>query len=216
MRLLLIEDDKLLGQGIMLALQDKRYLVDWVEDGKTGLSAIIDTAPDLVILDLNLPGMDGIEVLNRARQANVSCPVIILTARDAIEDRIRGLDAGADDYLVKPFSLHELEARIRALHRRAHGRANEEIIKGELSIDTASRQVSYQGLPVNLGRREYDLLITLLDARGRVLTRRQLESQLYEDDPESNALEVHVHALRKKIDKSLIRTVRGVGYMVDA
>lgn len=216
MRLLLIEDDNLLGQGIQLALQARGYRTDWLQNGTQGLAGLLDTQPDLVILDLNLPDLDGLEVLRQARGRGVTCPVLILTARDAIEDRIAGLDSGADDYLIKPFSLDELEARVRALHRRAHGRADEQLTVGELSINTSARQVTYCGQAITLGRREYDLLLTLLDARGRVLTRRQLEERLYEDDPESNALEVHIHSLRKKLDRSLIRTIRGVGYMMES
>ncbi len=216
MRLLLIEDDYLLGQGIQLNLIQRQYQVDWVRDGRQGLQALRDLQSDLVILDLNLPGLDGIELLRRARSQGAAMPVLILTARDAVEHRIEGLDSGADDYLIKPFDLDELDARLRALYRRAHGRCDETLIHGDIRIHTASREVLYRDTPVCLGRREYDLLLLLLDNRGRVLTRRQLEANLYEDDPESNALEVHIHNLRKKLGKQLITTVRGVGYLVEA
>ncbi|WP_372833265.1 response regulator [Pontibacterium sp.] len=215
MRLLLIEDDPLLGQGIMLALQARNYRVDWQQTGSAGLHVMQQDSAGVVILDLNLPDMDGLEVLRQARQQGIATPVLILTARDAIEERITGLDKGADDYLVKPFDLDELEARIRALHRRASGRDQEYIEHGDLTINTAAREVKFQNHSISLGRREYDLLLSLLNAKGRVLTRRQIEEEIYEDDPESNALEVHIHALRKKFGKSLIRTVRGVGYMVE-
>ena len=215
MRLLLIEDDPLLGQGIMLALQARNYRVDWQQTGSAGLQVMQQDSAGVVILDLNLPDMDGLEVLRQARQQGVATPVLILTARDAIEERITGLDKGADDYLVKPFDLDELEARIRALHRRASGRDQECIEHGDLTINTAAREVKFQNHSITLGRREYDLLLSLLNAKGRVLTRRQIEEEIYEDDPESNALEVHIHALRKKFGKNLIRTVRGVGYMVE-
>ncbi|MBE9398173.1 response regulator [Pontibacterium sp. N1Y112] len=215
MRLLLIEDDPLLGQGIMLALQARNYRVDWQQTGSAGLQVMQHDSAGVVILDLNLPDMDGLEVLQQARQQGIATPVLILTARDAIEERITGLDKGADDYLVKPFDLDELEARIRALHRRASGRDQEYIEHGDLTINTAAREVKFQNHSMTLGRREYDLLLSLLNAKGRVLTRRQIEEEIYEDDPESNALEVHIHALRKKFGKSLIRTVRGVGYMVE-
>lgn len=215
MRLLLIEDDPLLGQGIMLALQARHYRVDWQQTGSAGLQVMQQNTAGVIILDLNLPDMDGLEVLRRARQEGITTPVLILTARDAIEERITGLDNGADDYLVKPFDLDELEARIRALHRRASGRDQERIEHADLSINTAARDVQFQNQSVSLGRREYDLLLSLLNAKGRVLTRRQIEEEIYEDDPESNALEVHIHSLRKKFGKSLIRTVRGVGYMVE-
>lgn len=215
MRLLLIEDDPLLGQGIMLALQARNYRVDWQQTGSAGLQVMQHDSAGVVILDLNLPDMDGLEVLQQARQQGIATPVLILTARDAIEERITGLDKGADDYLVKPFDLDELEARIRALHRRASGRDQEYIEHGDLTINTAAREVKFQNDSMTLGRREYDLLLSLLNAKGRVLTRRQIEEEIYEDDPESNALEVHIHALRKKFGKSLIRTVRGVGYMME-
>ena len=214
MRVLLIEDDQLLGQGIQLNLQRRGYLVDWLQDGEQGLQGVIDLHPDLVILDLNLPGLDGIELLRIARNRGASMPVLILTARDAIEHRITGLDGGADDYLIKPFDMDELDARLRALYRRAHGRSDEILNHGEIEIRTGAREVFFQQQPVSLGRREYELLLLLLDNRGRVLTRRQLEEKIYEDDPESNALEVHVHNLRKKLGKSLITTVRGVGYLM--
>lgn len=158
--------------------------------------------------------MDGIEVLRKARGQGVSIPVLILTARDAIEHRITGLDSGADDYLVKPFDMDELDARLRALYRRAHGRSDETLVHGDIQIKTDAREVRFGQQLINLSRREYDLLLLMLDNKGRVLTRRQLEEKLYEDDPESNALEVHVHNLRKKFGKQLISTVRGVGYLL--
>ncbi|WP_261841197.1 response regulator [Aliamphritea ceti] len=215
MRILLIEDDPLLGQGIQLNLQQRGYRVDWVEAGEPGVSAVLDLRPDLLILDLNLPDIDGLEVLRRIRR-EVELPVLILTARDSISHRVEGLDNGADDYLVKPFDLDELEARIRALQRRAAGRSQALLTYRDISIDTQARQVTLQGELVSLGRREYDLLMYLLESAGRVLTRRQIEAQLYEDDLESNALEVHVHNLRKKFGKNLVKTVRGVGYFVES
>ncbi|MCP8686698.1 response regulator [Marinobacterium sedimentorum] len=216
MDLLLIEDDELLGRGIAQAL-GQSYRVQWIRDGRRGLSALLDLKPDLVVLDLTLPELDGLEVLREARRQQVEVPILILTARDALDDRIAGLDAGADDYLLKPFSLDELEARLRALFRRAQGRAEECVRYHDLEVDTRKRQLRLNGEPLTLGRREYALLLRLLDAQGQVLTRRKLEEHLYglDDELESNALEVHVHNLRKKIGKDLIRTVRGVGYMMD-
>lgn len=216
MDLLLIEDDELLGRGICEALGPD-YRVEWFQDGRQGLAALLDMTPDLVILDLNLPGLDGLEVLHSARKRQVEVPILILTARDALEDRIAGLDAGVDDYLLKPFSLDELEARLRALYRRARGRSDERLLYRDLAVDTRQRQVSLEGRELQLSRREYELLIRLLDARGQVMTRRKLEEQLYglDEDLESNALEVHIHNLRKKIGREMIRTVRGVGYMMD-
>ena len=215
MRILLIEDDPLLGQGIQLNLQQRGYRVDWIEAGEPGVRAVLDLQPDLLILDLNLPDIDGLEVLRRIRR-EVELPVLILTARDSISHRVEGLDNGADDYLVKPFDLDELEARIRALQRRAAGRSQALLTYRDISIDTQARQVTLLAEPVALGRREYDLLMYLLESAGRVLTRRQIEAQLYEDDLESNALEVHVHNLRKKFGKDLVKTVRGVGYFVES
>lgn len=216
MDLLLIEDDELLGRGICEALAQD-YRVEWFRDGRQGLAALLDLNPDLVILDLGLPGIDGLEVLRTARRRGIEVPVLILTARDGIEDRIEGFDRGADDYLLKPFALAELEARLRALYRRAVGRSDDTLRYRGLQIDTRKRQASLDGEPVALSRREYELLMRLLDARGQVLTRRKLEEQLYgpSEDLESNALEVHIHNLRKKIGRELIRTVRGVGYMMD-
>ncbi len=161
--------------------------------------------------------MDGLDVLRSARQKGVETPILILTARDGIDDRIEGLDRGADDYLLKPFSLAELEARLRALYRRARGRSDETLQYRGLEIDTRQRQVSLDGAPLVLSRREYELLMRLIDARGQVMTRRKLEEHLYglNEDLESNALEVHIHNLRKKIGRDLIQTVRGVGYIMD-
>lgn len=216
MELLLIEDDELLGRGICEALAQD-YRVEWFRDGRQGLAALLDLNPDLVILDLGLPDIDGLEVLRNARRRGIEVPILILTARDGIEDRLEGFDRGADDYLLKPFALAELEARLRALHRRAMGRSDDKLRYRGLEVDTRQRQVSLEGDPLTLSRREYELLLRLLDARGQVLTRRKLEEQLYgaNEDLESNALEVHIHNLRKKIGRDLIHTVRGVGYMMN-
>ena len=216
MQLSLVEDDTLLGQGIRNGLTDKGYQVAWVKDGESGLAGMRDLEPDLVILDLGLPGMDGLEVLKTVRHQQNPVPVLILTARDTVEDRIAGLDLGADDYLLKPFSLAELEARIRALYRRSQGRQDERLTYRNLSVDLKARSVMLDGTPVALGKREFELLVLLIDRRGEVLTRRKLEEQIYgQDDLESNALEVHIHSLRKKLGSDLIKTIRGVGYRME-
>ncbi|MFW2373999.1 MAG: response regulator transcription factor, partial [Gammaproteobacteria bacterium] len=200
MRLLLVEDDRLLGEGIEMGLKQQAYIVDWLEDGEAAVLAMLHEAYDAVVLDIGLPRKNGIEVLKEVRRKGKTVPVLILTALDAIEDRVAGLDAGADDYLTKPFDLNELYARIRALIRRSAGRAEAKIIHGELELDPASHQVSLSGKPVELSRREYTVLLELMENRGRVLSRRQLEQGLYGlgEEVESNAVEVHVHHIRKK------------------
>jgi DNA-binding response OmpR family regulator len=192
------------------------HQVECFYDGEQGLLAMEALPADIIILDLNLPKLDGFDVLSQARAKGVTTAVLIITARDAISQRIKGLDSGADDYLVKPFIMDELEARVRALYRRANGRSSNEVIHRQIRIDTQARQVFLAQEAVVLGRREYDLLLLLLDNKAKVLTRGQIEEKLYEDEPLSNALEVHVHNLRKKLGKDLINTVRGVGYIVAA
>lgn len=216
MKILLIEDDSLLAQGIIDRLSQRGHQVEWFSDGQQGLGAVLDLQADIILLDLNLPKVDGLKLLAQARGKGITTPVLIITARDAIDHRIKGLDSGADDYLVKPFSIDELDARLRALYRRAHGRCIDKLTHQDILIDTLARQVFYCENAIDLGRREYDLLLLLLDNKDKVLTRRQIEEQLYEEEPESNALEVHVHNLRKKLGKDLINTVRGVGYFVAA
>lgn len=217
MRLLLVEDDRLLGEGIETGLKHQAYIVDWLQDGEAALLAILHEDYDAVVLDVGLPRKNGFEVLKEVRKKGKKVPVLILTALDAIEDRVAGLDAGADDYLPKPFDLNELYARIRALIRRSAGRAEAKIIHGELELDPASHQVNFKGKLVDLSRREYTVLLELMENRGRVLSRRQLEQGLYGlgEEVESNAVEVHVHHIRKKINNSLIKTVRGVGYIIE-
>ncbi|AHC35892.1 DNA-binding response regulator [Pseudomonas fluorescens] len=217
MRLLLIEDDVALGEGIHQALVREGYTVDWLQDGSSALHALLSETFDVVVLDLGLPRMDGLEVLRRLRDSGSNLPVLILTARDATEDRIAGLDAGADDYLVKPFDLAELKARLRALLRRSAGRARVMIEHAGICLDPSTQQVSYHGEPVLLTPKEYQLLHELLSPPGRVMTRDQLMQLLYgwNEEAESNTLEVHIHHLRKKFSSELIRTVRGVGYLVE-
>ena len=217
MRLLLVEDDKALGEGLRLGLRQEGYTVDWLEDGASALHALFSEDFDLLVLDLGLPRMSGLQVLRELRRSGSALPVLILTARDATEDRIAGLDAGADDYLVKPFDLDELKARLRALLRRSAGRAELRIEHAGVSLDPSSQQVSYQGKPVPMTPKEYLLLHELLSQPGKVLTRERLAQLLYgwDEEAESNALEVHIHHLRKKLFPELIRTVRGVGYLVD-
>lgn len=216
MRILLVEDDPQLGDGLTVGLRQSGFAVDWVRDGHAADLALHAESFDLVVLDLGLPKLGGMEVLKRARARGQDMPVLVLTARDATGDKVAGLDAGADDYLVKPIDLDELAARIRALTRRSAGRAAPLLTHGELTLDPAAHVVTRAGLPVELSTREFSLLQLLLENAGRVLTRSQLEQSLYgwRDEPDSNALEVHIHHLRKKLGSELIRTLRGVGYTI--
>ena len=216
MRILLVEDDPELGDGLAIGLRQAGFAVDWLRDGHAADLALHDEGFDLVVLDLGLPRLSGMEVLKRARDRGQSLPILILTARDATGDKVSGLDAGADDYLVKPIDLDELSARIRALTRRSAGRAAPLLVHGELAIDLAAHRVTLAGQAVELSGREFSLLHMLLENAGRVLTRSQLEQLLYgwHDEPDSNALEVHIHHLRKKLGSELIRTLRGVGYTI--
>jgi len=216
MRILLVEDDALLGDALQVGLRQAGYAVDWLRDGAAAEAALAAEQFSAVVLDLGLPRLTGLDLLKRIRARGDRTPVIVLTARDAVDDRVRGLDLGADDYVVKPVALAELDARVRAVTRRAAGLARGLLEVGPLVIDPGARQVTYRGAPVELQPREYALLHVLALRAGQVLTRGQLESQLYEWDDalDSNAIEVHVHRLRRKLDPGLIRTVRGVGYML--
>ena len=217
MRILLVEDDELLGAGIQDTLSRAGYAVEWVRDGALALSALQRGNFDTVILDLGLPRMDGLEMLQRARDAGSITPVLVLSARDAASQRVAGLDAGADDYLTKPFDVDELLARVRVLQRRLRGAAVNLLEHGSLRLDPIAFSVVHEGRPVPLQRREFMLLQKLLASPGQVLTRAQLEESLYgwEGNVESNALDVHVHNLRKKLYPEVIRTVRGIGYVAD-
>ena len=204
----------MIGTAVQLGLRQDGYAVDWIRDGVQAEAAIAATAYDLVLLDLGLPRRDGLSVLRSVRARKRALPVIIITARDAVSDRIAGLDAGADDYLVKPFDLDELAARIRAVARRHAGRAQALVRVGHLTIDASTRQVTWKGRVVALSAREFAVLETLADRPGSILSRSQLEDRLYGWDEEigSNAVEVHIHSLRRKLDTALIRNVRGMGY----
>ena len=216
MRILLVEDDPQLGDGLTIGLRQAGFAVDWVKDGNSADHALQSETFDLIVLDLGLPRLSGMEVLSRARSRRQTLPVLILTARDATGDKVSGLDAGADDYLVKPVDLDELAARIRALTRRSAGRAAPLLTRGDLTLDPAAHSVTLAGAPVELSSREFSLLQMLLENAGRVLSRSQLEQSVYgwRDEPDSNALEVHIHHLRKKLGSELIRTLRGVGYTI--
>ena len=216
MRLLLVEDDAMIGASLRTGLQQLGYTVDWVRNGGAAESATETTEYDAILLDIGLPGKTGLESLAFWRKRNNPVPVLIITARDAVSDRIRGLDAGADDYLVKPFDLDELAARLRALLRRRAGRASPLIEHGALTLDPATHEVRLDGQPVNLSGREFALLHALLEKPGVPLSRSQLEDRLYgwEEEIGSNAVEVHIHTLRRKLGSDWIRNVRGVGYMV--
>jgi len=216
MRILLVEDDPQLGDGLTIGLRQAGFAVDWLKDGNSADQALQSETFDFVVLDLGLPQLSGMEVLTRARHRGQHMPILILTARDATGEKVAGLDAGADDYLVKPIDLDELTARIRALTRRSAGRAEPLLIHGDLALDPAAHTVTQAGLVVELSSREFSLLQQLLENAGRVLTRTQLEQSIYgwRDEPDSNALEVHIHHLRKKLGSELIRTLRGVGYTI--
>jgi len=217
MRVLLIEDDRMVGMAIELALKDAAYAVDWVTDGETAIHAAENEAYELALLDLGLPKADGREVLQRLRALGRRLPVIIVTARDGVDDRIDGLDLGADDYLVKPFEIRELLARIRAVLRREGSGSPPLLSNGKLSLDPATREASFLGASALLTAREFALLQALLVRPGAVLSRSELERQIYgwNEEVESNAIEYLIHTIRKKLETTAIRNVRGVGWMVD-
>ncbi len=217
MRILLVEDDELLGDGLKAGLSHDGHTVDWLKDGGSALQAIEDENFDLMVLDLGLPKISGLTVLQTLRNKGSAIPILILTARDSIEERVQGLDYGADDYVTKPFDLDELCARIRALQRRLNSRAEPVISYQDIILDPASHTVTKSEELLNIPRREFALLQKLLENIGRVMSREYLTQTLYGwgEDVDSNALEVHIHNLRKKLGQKFIRTIRGVGYMVE-
>jgi two-component system response regulator QseB len=216
MRLLLAEDDAMIGAAVRDRLRGQGFAVDWVRDGRAADAALTGDVYDLLLLDLGLPGREGLAVLKALRGRGSRLPVVILTARDAVDDRVAGLDAGADDYVVKPFDLKELEARMRAVLRRRAGSASSVIEHGRLSLDLASHELRRDGVPVPVSPREFALLHALLERPGRILSRAQLEERLYGwgEEVGSNVVEVHIHSLRRKLGADLIRNVRGVGYRI--
>lgn len=216
MRVLVVEDDPHLGDGLCAGLRQHGFAVDWALNGLDASAALETESYAAVVLDIALPGRNGLEVLARCRTQQNTVPVLLLTARDTVSDRIRGLDAGADDYLVKPFDLGELAARLRALVRRRSGVATHELRVGALRLDPATHEVSYRDVPCLLSAREFSLLQAFMGSAGRVLTREQLASQLYAwgEEVESNAVDVHLHHLRRKIAPHIVQTLRGVGYLM--
>jgi two-component system response regulator QseB len=216
MRVLLVEDDAMIGNSVREGLRQDGFTVDWVTDGRAADAALNAENYGAVLLDLGLPQIGGMEILRRLRARGGDVPVLIVTASDAIDQRIHGLDSGADDYLVKPFDLDELAARLRAVSRRKTGRAAPVLRQGDLTLDPATREVSMLGRAVALSAREFNVLAALLERPGSVLSRAQLEQRIYGwgEEVESNAVEVHVHSLRKKLGAEVIRTLRGAGYFV--
>lgn len=216
MRVLLVEDDAMIGNAVRTGLRGEGYAVDWVQDGIAAEHALGGEPYAVVLLDLGLPKKDGLAVLRGLRAAGNAVPVLVVTARDAVADRVAGLNAGADDYLVKPYDLDELVARMRALVRRSAGRADPKITVGEIEFDAATREVRRAGQPVSLSARELSLLEALLERPGQILSRAQLEERVYgwNEEVESNAIEVHIFNLRRKLGSELIRNVRGVGYRI--
>ncbi len=216
MRILIVEDEPLLGDALQVGLRERGFAAEWLRDGRAADEALRTEEFAAVILDIGLPRMDGLQLLQNLRARKDRTPVLLLTARDAVEDRVRGLDTGADDYVIKPVSLAELAARLRALTRRSAGQAAPLLTVGAVTLDPVARQVTFHGKPVELSLREFAVLRELMANAGRVLTREQLEARLYEWDQalESNAIEVHIHHLRRKLAPELIRTVRGVGYLL--
>ncbi|WP_343554380.1 quorum sensing response regulator transcription factor QseB [Pantoea sp.] len=218
MRILLIEDDSLIGDGLKVGLTKLGFTVDWFVSGESGFQALAAAPWDAVVLDLSLPERDGLDILRQWRQQGQDVPVLILTARDALDQRVQGLQLGADDYLCKPFALTEVAARLQALIRRRHGQLQPELKHGKMVMIPGSNCVQIDGEAVSMKSRELALLELFLRNPGRVLTRSQLEEKLYswDDDVSSNAVEVHIHHLRKKLGSQFIRTVHGVGYTLGA
>ncbi|WP_295802195.1 response regulator transcription factor [uncultured Microbulbifer sp.] len=214
MRILLIEDDQSLADGIATALRREGYALDHAPSGKQGMALARAAQPDLIVLDLGLPDVDGLSVLKSLRGYQIKTPVLILTARDDLPSKVQGLDAGADDYLTKPFAVDELLARLRALERRVGSAGSAEVVIGKVAINLATHSVSYAGDPVRLSRREFSLLRALAERPGHILSREQLEDKLYSwgESVASNTVDVHIHNLRKKISPEIIQTIRGVGY----
>jgi two-component system response regulator QseB len=217
MRILLVEDDELLGSGLSDALSRAHYAHEWVRDGRAALTAVKTSIFDLIILDLGLPHLDGMEVLKQMRGRQNSTPVLILSARDATRDRVEGLNAGADDYLVKPFDLDELLARVHAIERRRSGVSTNLLRHGSLELDLSAMTVRHEGILVELQRREFMLLRKLIESPKQILSRAQLEESIYgwHGDVESNTIDVHVHHLRRKLYPEVVKTIRGVGYLID-
>ncbi|PVV07662.1 MAG: DNA-binding response regulator [gamma proteobacterium symbiont of Ctena orbiculata] len=215
--LLLVEDDEMLGDGIQSVLRRRGLSIDWVRDGLTAMQSMKAARYDVLLLDLNIPWLSGLEVLARLRSEGNQIPVLVLTARSEVLDRVQALDSGADDYVVKPFDIEELCVRIRALHRRHSGQEEEILRHGELTLDPSAHTVTIQSNEVSLSVKEFDILQSLMENMGRVMSRRKLSEKVYclDDDVESNAIEVHIHHLRKKLGDHPIRTVRGVGYVIE-
>ena len=217
MRILLVEDDRMIGEAVVQALKDAAYAVDWVQDGITAFDSLETDEYELVVLDLGLPKQDGLQVLQRMRADGNATPVLIVTARDAVEDRIRGLDLGADDYLVKPFAVGELLARMRAVVRRKAGSGSPLLSNGLLTLDPTTKEATYDERRCRLSAREFSLMQALLLRPGTILSRDELETRIYgwNEEVESNAVEFLIHAVRKKLGSDVIRNVRGMGWMVD-
>lgn len=216
MRTLIVEDDPMIGRAVMAGLKNAGYATDWVRDGADGETALSAGPYDIALLDLALPRRDGLEILKSLRRAKSELPVVIITASDGVSNRITGLDSGADDYLIKPFDLDELLARMRAVIRRRTGRSSPEIVYGRLTIDPGKRTCVYGGVPVQLSAREFAVLEVLMNEPGTVVSRSRLEDAVYGwgEEIESNSVEVHLHHLRRKLEPELIRNVRGVGYRI--
>jgi DNA-binding response OmpR family regulator len=217
MRLLLVEDDALLGEGIRVALTQEGYATDWVQNAFDAEEALATTAYDGIVLDINLPKKTGLELLREQRRKGMKLPVLMLTARDRVEQKVEGLDAGADDYLIKPFELIELHARLRAILRRNEGRAVQELKVGNIVLDAAGQTVAFKGKAVALSAREFAVLKSLMEQKGRIVSRASLEEKLYDWQQEigSNTVEVHISHLRKKLGADTIKTIRGMGYIME-
>jgi two-component system, OmpR family, response regulator QseB len=218
MRVLLVEDDLLLGKATRKGLEHRGYTVDWIRDGVSAETAVASTEYAAILLDLGLPKQDGLTVLTKLRKRGATVPVLVITARDEIADRVGGLDLGADDFIVKPFDLDELAARIRASVRRANHRPQSHLLHGTLDVDPASRTVVMNGVTIPLTAHQFALLVQLLEARGQVMSKAKLEESLYGwgEEIESNTVEVYIHHLRRKLGKDLIKTIHGAGYIIEA